>query len=192
MTSRQVECGKTENGPSHTPHGRLRTRNTNISPHVVSDPRQRRRSMSSVAVFTPSRTSLRVRTLRRHAAQREIVHEKVSKILAGSPMFRVPANSTSLLAPLLPHPVAVLHVGAQSPHSMLPTGISRESYDEKSNDIHFRMFMQCLNRLGDIKSGCAKKTTLRTSTGCLTYLLYLVSTWFDPCSHREIGSCRLR
>ena len=39
MTSRQVECGKTENGPSHqstAPHARRRTRNTNISPHVVS------------------------------------------------------------------------------------------------------------------------------------------------------------
>ena len=32
-------------------HARLSTRNTNISPHVVSDPQFRRRSMCSVAVF---------------------------------------------------------------------------------------------------------------------------------------------
>ena len=49
-------------------HGRLRTRNTSISPHVVSDPRQRRRSMSSVANFAPSRPVPQVRTLRRHAS----------------------------------------------------------------------------------------------------------------------------
>ena len=46
-------------------------------------------------------------------------------------MFRVPANSTSILAPLLPHPVAVLHFGARTPHGVLQTGISRESYEEK-------------------------------------------------------------
>ena len=70
-------------------------------------------------------------------------------------MFRVPANSTSILAPLLPHPVAVLYVGAQAPHGVLRTGISRESYDEKSKEIRFRMYKQCLDRLDDIESSCA-------------------------------------
>ena len=66
VTSRQVECGKTENRPSHqstAPHSRRSTRNTNISPHVVSVPRYRRRSMGSVAVLAPTRPSLWVCTL---------------------------------------------------------------------------------------------------------------------------------
>ena len=53
---------------SIAPHARRSTRNTDISPHVVSDPQYRRRSVCSVAVFAPPRPSLRVRTLRRHAS----------------------------------------------------------------------------------------------------------------------------
>ena len=45
------------------------------SPHVVSDPRQRRRSMSSVAIFSPSRPSLRARTLRGH--QLNVLHQSL-------------------------------------------------------------------------------------------------------------------
>ena len=41
MTSRQVECGKTEKGPSHTPHGRLRTRNTKMETSEVQAERIR-------------------------------------------------------------------------------------------------------------------------------------------------------
>ena len=46
--------------PIHSvaPHARRSTRNTNISPHVVSDPQYRWRSMCSVAVFAPTRPSL--------------------------------------------------------------------------------------------------------------------------------------
>ena len=38
---------------------------------------------------------------------------------------------------------------------MLRTGISRESYEEKLKEIRFRMYKQCLDRLGDIESECA-------------------------------------
>ena len=67
---------------------------------------------------------------------------------------------------------------------MLRSGISRESYEEKSKEIRFRMYKQCLDRLGDIESKCALvahheddaddnriaelgKATFYTSTGCL-------------------------
>ena len=60
-------------------HARRSARNTDISPHVVGDPQYRRRSMCSVAVFGPSRPSLRVRTLRRHASfsrwEKKSLHE---------------------------------------------------------------------------------------------------------------------
>ena len=61
------------------------------------------------------------------------------------------------------------------------------------------MYKQCLNRLGDIESGCALvahhendadenriaelgKGNIVHINGCLTWALYLVSTWFDRCS----------
>jgi len=90
-----------------------------------------------------------------HAAQCGLVHYKSQKNLAGSPIFRVPTNSTSVFAPLLPHPVAFLHFGAQAAYGVLRTSISRESYDEKSKEFRFRIYQQCLDRLGDIESGCA-------------------------------------
>ena len=84
-------------------------------------------------------------------------------------------------------------------HGVLRTVISRVCYGEKLKVIRFRMYKECLDRLGDIESGCAlvahhkairmrivspssRKATVCTSTRCLTCLLYLVSTWFDPCS----------
>ena len=128
MTSRQVECGKTENGPSHqstAPHARWSTRNTNISPHVVSVPRYRRRSMCSVAVFAPSRPSLWVRTLQCRTATQpcgaliplsslkwvQPAHSGLMVILfaAGPPIPSVPMKSSTSSLVQRSKPLEVLH-----------------------------------------------------------------------------------
>ena len=91
-----------------------------------------------------------------------------------------------------------LHVTDQTISRRASDVISRVYYDEKLKVIRFRVYKHSLDRMGDIESGCAlvahhkaigmkivssssRKATVCTSTGCLTCLLYLMSTWFDPC-----------
>ena len=99
--------------------------------------------MYSVAIFAPSRPSLRVRALRSMQLNVDWYTTCPTRIWQALPMFRVPANSTSIFAPLLLHPVAVLHFGARAPYGVLRTGISRESYDERSKEFRFRLYQQC-------------------------------------------------
>ena len=79
MTSREVECGKTEIEPSHqttAPHARRSTRNTaTLVVFRVIDGGV----CAPVAVFSPARPSLWVRTLQRRTATQRVVQTVVSE-----------------------------------------------------------------------------------------------------------------
>ena len=79
MTSREVECGKTENRTIPSDDSTTRTQEHAEHCHVGGVPRYRRRSMRSVAVFSPARPSLWVRTLQRRTATQRVVQTVVSE-----------------------------------------------------------------------------------------------------------------
>ena len=153
MTSRQVECGKIKKGPSH--HTHAGTRGTQLSVlHVVSVPQYGRRSMISVAIFAPSRPSLRMPTLRDNQLNVNLYTYRSQRIWQFH-QCSVCWNSTSIFALLFPHPVAVLHtLEIRQPHGVLKTEHHMTVMRNSRKDL-FSHARKGLDRLGDIESGCA-------------------------------------
>ena len=111
--------------------------------------------MISIAFSAPSRPSLRMPTLRDNQLNvnlytyrsRRIWQFHQCSVFAGTPHQSLHFSFLILLQSFT--------LEIRRPHGELRTGISRESYEEKSKEIRFRMYKQRLDRLGDIESGCA-------------------------------------